>query len=510
MKRAMKCSVIAAFAMLWSTLAGADNYVEVFTARSDNPSNPTQAFVAEVEIELADLTDVTAVSVMAGSTPLTLEEIGDGRWSAEVEYTNLDALRTGLDGTWTITITATPSSTSTFAFSALSLSDADYFATPTGLNPAHGAIDVPANQSFSWIDPATDPTNPPYVFGAAVGSETGGAEQEGLSAPFGSLAPGATTFDPPLSLGPGLHFFEVFYIKVDSSLVTPLVVTTGTITWGNSPFAPTAMPFGPWPASTPLTVLDAFTEFAFTTAPLLEDFDAYPLQIDDVGSGGEFFVTSGGNPSDPVVASVTDALAGSTSIGVDVNTPLDRVWQLGAMSGSTGSSDGTQGFLLIGDIPGFSLSTTGPLADFFSSPRQLFNHSLRARVREPVGLVPTQFRFLVGDASDNEAASPLMPLTTTLTSYEASLFEFADFGSNSGPTDFSQIVGLGIEFFTDPATATTTLVPFLFEVDDLEIVAAPEPSSTLLGLTGLAVLALLARRARTGERSRRGLPRGSR
>ena len=115
--------------------------------------------------------------------------------------------------------------------------------------------------------------------------------------------------------------------------------------------------------------------------------------------------------------------------------------------------------------------------------------------------MPTQFRFLVGDASDNEAASPLMPLTTTLTSYEVSLFEFADFGSNSGPTDFSQIVGLGIEFFTDPATAMTTPDPILFEVDDLEIVTAPEPSSTLLGMTGLAVLALLARRTRTGERS---------
>ncbi len=150
MQRAMKCVASALIAVIWSTVAGAVNYVEVFASRSDNPANPAQAFVAEVELELVDETNVTAVSVMAGSTPLTLEQdFGGGtRWFGEVEYTNLDALRTGLDGTWTITITASPSSTSTFTFSALSLSDADFFATPSGLIPANGATDVPANQVF--------------------------------------------------------------------------------------------------------------------------------------------------------------------------------------------------------------------------------------------------------------------------------------------------------------------------------------------------------------------------
>ncbi len=119
-----------------------------------------------------------------------------------MEYTNLDTLRTELDGTWTITITATPSSTSTFTFSALSLSDGDFFATPTDLVPAHGATDVPANQIFSWTDPATDPQDPPYVFGAAVGPENNDSDQEVLSGPFGPLAPGATMFSPRSASAP--------------------------------------------------------------------------------------------------------------------------------------------------------------------------------------------------------------------------------------------------------------------------------------------------------------------
>jgi hypothetical protein len=245
--------------------------------------------------------------------------------------------------------------------------------------------------------------------------------------------------------------------------------------------------------------MDSFTEIQFTAAPLVEDFEAYPVQLDDVGVAGEFFVTTGGDPSDPVVASVADALAGSTSIAADPGAPSEKVWVLGAQAGSTGIIYGTEGFLLIGDIPGFSPTTAGPLADFFSEPRGIFPYNMRARVRERAGAVPTQFRFLVGDAADNEAASAMMPLTTSLTTYEVSFFDLTDFSSNSGPTDFSQIVGLGLEFFTDPAAATTTLDPILFDVDDVEIVAAPEPSSTFLGLAGLAIVSLLAQ-ARSRQR----------
>ncbi len=80
MNRTMKCVASALIAVIWSTLAGAANYVEVFTSRVDNPNNPSLAFSMEVDIELADLTNVTAVSVMAGSTPLTLEQDGDSFW----------------------------------------------------------------------------------------------------------------------------------------------------------------------------------------------------------------------------------------------------------------------------------------------------------------------------------------------------------------------------------------------------------------------------------------------
>lgn len=491
MKSTILCAAFVASILSGAPDASAVNYVEVFLDREDVASDPSRAFLAEVIVALEDETGVTGVSVTAGATPLTLEQHSPGgsEWSGELGYTSLADLKAALDGTWTLTVSGSSASTSTFTLLASTLADSDFFATPTGLMPVHGSTDVALGTTLSWTDPTGGAT--PYVVGVTVGEDSGG-EQEDISSPFGTLAVTDVMWTPPAVLFPGTNDFEVFYEDVDFSFITALSVMNGSITWGNSPSAPTGAPFGPWPAATPLLALGALTSVQFTTAPLVEDFESYSLQADTTGPG-DFFVTTTGNLADPVVASGSEALAASAGIADDAG---NQVWALGSAMGTTD----TEGFLLIGDLPGLGGSTTaGPFADFFAGPRQLFGATIRARVRETTAAATTQFRFLVSDPSDNEAATDLRPLGADFAQYQVNQSDFVDFTSNSGPTDFSQIVAVSFEFFVDPA-APATAPALQFQIDDVELV--PEPSSPLLGLTALASLALTARLRRQWARFR--------
>ena len=49
MRKAMRGAVCVATALMWSSTAGATNYVNLITARSVNPQNPSQQFVLEME-----------------------------------------------------------------------------------------------------------------------------------------------------------------------------------------------------------------------------------------------------------------------------------------------------------------------------------------------------------------------------------------------------------------------------------------------------------------------------
>ena len=76
------CIAALVIALLWPSAAGADNYVILFTARADNPDNPSQQFVMEIEVVLDDIdpADVSGVGVEVnnGLTSLTLERCCEG------------------------------------------------------------------------------------------------------------------------------------------------------------------------------------------------------------------------------------------------------------------------------------------------------------------------------------------------------------------------------------------------------------------------------------------------
>ncbi len=247
--------------------AWAVNSVLVSLTRVDDFLFPAPAFEMDMSVEL-DGAGVTAVTVQAGSLALTFEEFppGSGEWEQieEITFSNLAALQSALDGTWTLMIAGgTSASMSTFTLDAAALMDGNFFPTPTNLSPANGATSVSATTLLSWTDPTGAVT--PYALSVDTFSFSPEQEQEVLGIPdLGMLdiSITATSWQPPLALPDGPIEFAVFYADADLSVLTAisaLQVTMGTITWGNSDFSPPG-----YPAATPLLVLSSESIVQFT------------------------------------------------------------------------------------------------------------------------------------------------------------------------------------------------------------------------------------------------------
>ncbi|QNN21681.1 PEP-CTERM sorting domain-containing protein [Planctomycetales bacterium ZRK34] len=262
----MKSSSTLAFLMaclgLMVSSAFAVNYVEVIGVRVDDQAAGFSGFRGSVFVNLEDETGVTGVSVTApgGMTALFDDSDGAGTsWYDETDYATLADLVNATSGVWTIDISGSSASSSAFTLISGGLVDADFFPIPTGLTPAHGATGVPVNTSFSW----TDPTGPitPDVVDVYVGSESGNYQDN--NSLMGDLAIDATMWTPMMDIDAGPNEWAVGYFEiVDPQAVTDLSVESGSITWGNSPFAPVN-----WPDGRPLVALGAETVAAFDAVP---------------------------------------------------------------------------------------------------------------------------------------------------------------------------------------------------------------------------------------------------
>ena len=74
-----------------------------------------------------------------------------------------------------------------------------------------------------------------------------------------SISVAAESWQPADPLPDGPNDFEVFYADTGESFVTPLNVISGSITWGNSLFAPFD-----YPAQTPLLALGSMSLVQFS------------------------------------------------------------------------------------------------------------------------------------------------------------------------------------------------------------------------------------------------------
>ena len=256
-------------AWVFSDLAGgncvtSNNYVEIHLERIDDFELVETAFEAEIIVVIPDEQDVGSVDVLTGGELFVgLQDLGDGRWSATICFFDLDDLRLSLDGLWNIDIEGFKASTGSFSntdfsFDALSLIESDFFATPTDVDPANDAIDVPIDANFSWTDPTgpKDTADVLFVISEPLDGSAGSQEDDSLE---GSLSVSDTTWDPPQDLLPGANRFEVGYVNFDDGTTAgELEVQVGSIEWGNSPLAPKG-----YPEITPLVTLGSSTIVGF-------------------------------------------------------------------------------------------------------------------------------------------------------------------------------------------------------------------------------------------------------
>ena len=236
----------------------AANYVQLITERIDDPEFPTHAFEVTIRVTIPEVSGVSAVSVTStgGIGGALYGDGGDPEWHGHGRFVDFATMRTALGGLWIITIEGASPSTSTFTFNSAPLLDSDYFATPTDIFPANGAIEIPPDVVFSWTDP-TGPETPDVLVVYVEFRDTGEYQED--ESIFGTLDVTDTSWDPPLDLEPGINEFGVAYGNFDArGLVSELTVTSGSIAWGDAPFSPDG-----YPASTPMLAMASSTEVEF-------------------------------------------------------------------------------------------------------------------------------------------------------------------------------------------------------------------------------------------------------
>ena len=128
----------------------------VVISRLDDFLYPAAEFGVEFELELGG-GGATVVTLTVGDTEYDLEEWGGSWESDEIVFADLATMQTALNGVWTIEVVGGSSAgESTFTLNAASLTDDDFFPTPTNLSPANGAVGVDPGTSLGVVPLAVD------------------------------------------------------------------------------------------------------------------------------------------------------------------------------------------------------------------------------------------------------------------------------------------------------------------------------------------------------------------
>lgn len=240
---------------------GPEGSVILIIGRIDYFYRPADKFLFEVIIDLTG--DIESVWLtLPGGAKIELNTYDDdGTWSKEFSFQTFSALQAFAHGTSTIEIFTGngESSTSTFTLNANAIQESDIFPNATVISPQQDAVNVSPCPVFLW----TDPTGKAEADVLAVGvvDEHFTFEQEAVSL-FGEISVNATSWQAPLPVLPGINEFGVFYVMIDEAgLVSELAITSGDITWGVAPWAPSG-----YPASTPVLLLGSDTIISFHVA----------------------------------------------------------------------------------------------------------------------------------------------------------------------------------------------------------------------------------------------------
>lgn len=246
----------------WALLE--ENYILIVAERSDDVFTPGAEFLLSVEVVLENAAgaDLTSVSAGFGGTVLDLTEDEVGRWEAGTDFADFAALESEISGAWTVTLVGGAlASTNSFDFDTTTLSDADFFPTPTNVSPGNGATGVAPDVVFSWNDPTGGSARNPDVLVVEVEDSGMGQGASNLTDAMDPefIALDTTSWDPPSDLEEGVTEFDVLYASVDDGFVSTIdVMPPGTVSWRSPNFFPS------YPANVPFLALASETLVQFT------------------------------------------------------------------------------------------------------------------------------------------------------------------------------------------------------------------------------------------------------
>jgi hypothetical protein len=216
----------------------------VVAERADDVFTPASEFLLGVNVILDDAAaaDLTSITAAFGGTVLPLVQEDFGEWEGETEYADFAALEAAIGGIWTVTLAGGAlASTNTFMFDTSSLTDADFFATPTNLSSGDGETGVAADVVLSWDDPTGPSLRTPAALIVLVEGNTTDQEANNLVDMLDPnyIALDATMWDPLDDLETGPTEFAIFYADADDSFVSAIDVTPpGAIVWRPPDFFP--------------------------------------------------------------------------------------------------------------------------------------------------------------------------------------------------------------------------------------------------------------------------------
>jgi hypothetical protein len=212
--------------------------------------------------------------------------------------------------------------------------------------------------------------------------------------------------------------------------------------------------------------------------PVREDFQAYPVQLDNTGVVVEqepgifetyFAVTADGLPlPDPddtatVVAAMAQEELGA-SAGI-VDNAGDKAWQFGSSSGATGSVSGQDGHVMAAAIGTFAGS--GPIATLFNRRAlDMSDGTVSFDIRETTGAAATSFRFWMLSGHGEEIWSDPIALTTSFQTFTVTESDFTTILFDGVSFDFAQVQEIGLDIFTTPSDTAPALT---IEIDTFRV-----------------------------------------
>jgi hypothetical protein len=216
---------------------------------------------------------------------------------------------------------------------------------------------------------------------------------------------------------------------------------------------------------------------------VLEDFEAYDLQVDSTGlpgGSGMTFHTVLDDLGDLVATVLGDSEVSSSIIQEGAN----RFW------GIDSTTTSGEPLVAVADIPGdpaTGLTPTGPFATYFEQPQDLRTNPptlVCVDLRTGTGTGGETVRIVLGDAQGRFARSEVsLPLGESFETYELVVGVDA---LDSQAIDLTQIETIGLDFETDSVENQA----FAFDVDNMRLI--PEPSAVVQTVAVTIAIACLS------------------